>query len=384
MPEDLPPITGDAPRLVQVFVNLLANANKFGPEGSVIRVGAVESRRFNRGLGGGRRPRHGATTTHGSIFERFYRAADQEPEPRGLGLGLWIVKSIVERHGGRSHGGPDRRGRTRFSLTLPVGRQVAMKLLVVDDDADLLALVGFALTQAGFTVVKAIDAPSGVRTFTSESPDLAILDINLPGGSGFDVCEAIRKNSRIPIMMLTARGEEEDLVKALDLGADDYLTKPFSPRTLLARVRALLRRAGLEAGGAMTAGSLSLDLEAHSLRRRRCGAREAHEARDAAAADPDGECGPRRRHRAAADARLGASRQWRPAAAEAACAPIAAEDRRRPRRAASTCARSRERDTRCTSSRPHDRSGPHNKIRELSGSPAPAARTIAHSARRAA
>ena len=141
-----------------------------------------------------------------------------------------------------------------------------MKLLVVDDDADLLALVGFALTQAGFTVVKAIDAPSGVRTFTSESPDLAILDINLPGGSGFDVCEAIRKNSRIPIMMLTARGEEEDLVKALDLGADDYLTKPFSPRTLLARVRALLRRAGLEASGAMTAGSLSLDLEAHSLR----------------------------------------------------------------------------------------------------------------------
>ena len=141
-----------------------------------------------------------------------------------------------------------------------------MKILIVDDDVDLLALVGFALTQAGFTTVKAADAPAGVRIFTAESPDLAILDINLPGGSGFDVCEAIRKQSRIPIMMLTARGEEEDLVKALDLGADDYLTKPFSPRTLLARVRALLRRAGLEAGGAMTAGGLSLDLEAHSLR----------------------------------------------------------------------------------------------------------------------
>jgi DNA-binding response OmpR family regulator len=141
-----------------------------------------------------------------------------------------------------------------------------MKILIVDDDVDLLALVGFALTQAGFTTVKAADAPSGVRTFAAEAPDLAILDINLPGGSGFDVCEAIRKHSRIPIMMLTARGEEEDLVRALDLGADDYLTKPFSPRTLLARVRALLRRAGLEAGGAMSAGSLSLDLEAHSLR----------------------------------------------------------------------------------------------------------------------
>jgi DNA-binding response OmpR family regulator len=141
-----------------------------------------------------------------------------------------------------------------------------MKILIVDDDVDLLALVGFALTQAGFTTVKAVDAPSGVRTFAAESPDLAILDINLPGGSGFDVCEAIRRHSRIPIMMLTARGEEEDLVRALDLGADDYLTKPFSPRTLLARVRALLRRAGLEAGGAMSAGGLSLDLEAHSLR----------------------------------------------------------------------------------------------------------------------
>ena len=136
-----------------------------------------------------------------------------------------------------------------------------MKILVVDDDPDLLSLVGFALTQSGFVVVKAADVPSALQVFAAESPDLAILDINLPGGSGFDICEGIRKQSRIPVMMLTARGEEEDLVRALDLGADDYLTKPFSPRTLLARVRALLRRAGLETGGAMTAGTLRLDLE---------------------------------------------------------------------------------------------------------------------------
>jgi DNA-binding response OmpR family regulator len=136
-----------------------------------------------------------------------------------------------------------------------------MKILVVDDDPDLLSLVGFALTQSGFVVVKAADVPSALQVFAAESPDLAILDINLPGGSGFDICEGIRKQARIPVMMLTARGEEEDLVRALDLGADDYLTKPFSPRTLLARVRALLRRAGLETGGAMTAGTLRLDLE---------------------------------------------------------------------------------------------------------------------------
>jgi DNA-binding response OmpR family regulator len=141
-----------------------------------------------------------------------------------------------------------------------------MKILVVADDPDLRSLVGFALSQAGFVVVKAADVPTALLVFAAETPDLAILDINLPGGSGFDICEAIRRQSRIPVMMLTARGEEEDLVRALDLGADDYLTKPFSPRTLLARVRALLRRAGLETGGAMTAGSLRLDLEAHALR----------------------------------------------------------------------------------------------------------------------
>jgi len=141
-----------------------------------------------------------------------------------------------------------------------------MKILIVDDDPDLLALVGFALSQAGFVVVKAADVPAALKVFHAEAPDLALLDINLPGGSGFDICEAIRRHSRIPVMMLTARGEEEDLVRALDLGADDYLTKPFSPRTLLARVRALLRRAGLETGGAMSAGRLQLDLEELVLR----------------------------------------------------------------------------------------------------------------------
>ena len=141
-----------------------------------------------------------------------------------------------------------------------------MKILIVDDDADLLALVAFALTQAGYVVVKAGDVAEALRVFDAESPDLAILDINLPSGNGFDVCRAIRRQSQIPVMMLTVRSEEGDLVKALDLGADDYLTKPFSPRTLLARVKALLRRAGIETGGPMTAGRLSLDLEAHSLR----------------------------------------------------------------------------------------------------------------------
>ncbi len=141
-----------------------------------------------------------------------------------------------------------------------------MKLLIVDDDQDLLSLVGFALRQAGYLVVPASSVAGAQRAFLAESPDLAILDINLPDGTGFTVCQTIRQRSKIPIMMLTVRGEEEDLVKALELGADDYLTKPFSPRTLLARVKALLRRAGMEITGPLTVGNYSLDLEANSLR----------------------------------------------------------------------------------------------------------------------
>jgi len=140
-----------------------------------------------------------------------------------------------------------------------------MKILIVDDDHDLLDLVAFALQQTGYAVVKAVDAPSALRVFEEEAPDLAILDINLPIGSGFDICKAIRAQSTMPIMMLTVRGEEQDLVKALDFGADDYMTKPFSPRTLIARVKALLRRSGMSAESAMTAGSMKLDLDEHSL-----------------------------------------------------------------------------------------------------------------------
>lgn len=140
-----------------------------------------------------------------------------------------------------------------------------MKILAVDDDPDLLALVAFALTNAGYAVVKAADAGAALRTFDSERPDLVILDINLPSGSGFDVCRAIRGHSEVPILMLTVRSEEEDLVRALELGADDYMTKPFSPRTLLARVKALLRRSGIEAGDMLAAGSVSLDIEAHAI-----------------------------------------------------------------------------------------------------------------------
>jgi DNA-binding response OmpR family regulator len=140
-----------------------------------------------------------------------------------------------------------------------------MKLLTADDDKDLLALIAFTLSQAGYLVVKASDGPGAIRAFEAEAPDLVILDINMPGTSGFQVCEAIRAKSRAPVMMLTVRGEEEDLVRALELGADDYLTKPFSPRTLLARVKALLRRAGMENAAPLAAGRIRLDVDEHTV-----------------------------------------------------------------------------------------------------------------------
>ena len=140
-----------------------------------------------------------------------------------------------------------------------------MKILVVDDDLELSSLIGYALRQAGYMVIEAGDGVAALEAFERESPALVILDVNLPRLSGLEVCRRIRAASRTPVMMLTVKNAEEDQVQALDLGADDYLTKPFSPRTLLARVRALLRRAGEEKPMPLAAGAFTLDLELQSV-----------------------------------------------------------------------------------------------------------------------
>jgi len=140
-----------------------------------------------------------------------------------------------------------------------------LKILVVDDDLELSSLIGYALRQAGYMVIEAGDGVAALEAFERESPALVILDVNLPRLSGLEVCRRIRAASRTPVMMLTVKNAEEDQVQALDLGADDYLTKPFSPRTLLARVRALLRRAGEEKPMPLAAGAFTLDLELQSV-----------------------------------------------------------------------------------------------------------------------
>lgn len=116
------------------------------------------------------------------------------------------------------------------------------KILVVDDEAKIVHLARDYLEHAGFSVVSAGDGQRAVEAAHSEQPDLIVLDLGLPGMDGLDVTRSIRRKSEVPIVMLTARGDESDRVVGLELGADDYLVKPFSPKELVARVRAVLRR----------------------------------------------------------------------------------------------------------------------------------------------
>jgi DNA-binding response OmpR family regulator len=121
-----------------------------------------------------------------------------------------------------------------------------MKVLVVDDDRVLADLVSFTLRRAGYEVVAAGDAASALRRWNEDQPDFIILDVNLPGTAdlqdGFAICRRIRSESDVPIILLTVRGEEKDIVYGLEAGADDYILKPFSPRQLVARIQAVTRR----------------------------------------------------------------------------------------------------------------------------------------------
>lgn len=117
------------------------------------------------------------------------------------------------------------------------------KILVVDDEEHIIELVELYLRKEGYRVVSAQDGDAAIEKFSVEKPDLLVLDIMLPGADGLDVLRQVRKTSRVPVIMLTARESEVDKVVGLELGADDYLTKPFSARELVARVKAVLRRA---------------------------------------------------------------------------------------------------------------------------------------------
>jgi two-component system response regulator MtrA len=167
-------------------------------------------------------------------------------------------------------------------------------LLVVEDDPSLREVIGIGLEGEGFRVTLAEDGPSALLSFASGTPDMVLLDVMLPGLDGFSVCRELRKVSLVPIIMLTARGSTEDVVRGLESGADDYVTKPFDFSELVARIRSVLRRAAIRsadaepgkgrgsvgwsvAGGddapatlgdsVLSLGPLTIDIAAHAVRR---------------------------------------------------------------------------------------------------------------------
>jgi len=149
---------------------------------------------------------------------------------------------------------------------------VPERILVVDDEDSILQLVAYNLRRAGFDVITAGNGEDALRIFRAEGPDMVVLDVMLPGVDGFEVCKEMRRESDKPILMLTARGEEIDRVIGFEIGADDYVAKPFSPRELVGRVKAILRRSRKDApdpaendGDAVIFGALSINFVTYEV-----------------------------------------------------------------------------------------------------------------------
>ena len=158
------------------------------------------------------------------------------------------------------------------AFCLHAGREerllMAKTVLIVEDDRNIADLLRLYLEKEGYTVVIAPDGMRGVEQFRTVHPSLVLLDVMLPGLDGWGVCRAIRDNSDVPIIMLTAKGEVEDRIIGLELGADDYLVKPFSPRELVARARALLRRVHADSEPqreVLEFGELTIDVSGHKV-----------------------------------------------------------------------------------------------------------------------
>ncbi|HEY8490607.1 MAG TPA: ATP-binding protein, partial [Dehalococcoidia bacterium] len=283
VPAQLPPVMGDPARLRQVLDHLLDNALRHArhpdgvtitaeADGGVLRVVVSDD-------GEGIPPQE-----QERIFRRFYQVRQAPPGRRygGLGLGLAICRGIVEAHGGRIWVESQPGKGTAFTFTLPllaaeaepapeaarpaarlVQRERKQQILVVDDDVQTVRLLTTSLKPLGFTVVPARTGEAALELIQLQPPDLVILELSLPDMTGFDLCRQIRQLSGVPVLVLTAREGVEDKATALDLGADDYLTKPFSVTELAARIRVALRRAEsaetVRAPDTFTAGRLHIN-----------------------------------------------------------------------------------------------------------------------------
>lgn len=148
-------------------------------------------------------------------------------------------------------------------------------ILIVEDEKNINDILAFTFSKEGYNTIQAFDGPEGYELCMREQPNVILLDINLPGMDGMDVCKQIRKTSNVPIIMLTAREDEVDKVLGLELGADDYITKPYSARELTARVKALLRRSAMntdssqskEDAGIITSGDVVINVDRYEVRK---------------------------------------------------------------------------------------------------------------------
>ncbi|MGN0180846.1 MAG: response regulator [Candidatus Ornithomonoglobus sp.] len=151
----------------------------------------------------------------------------------------------------------------------------ATTILIIEDEKNINDILVFTFEQDGYKTISAYDGPTGIDLYRQNKPDLILLDCNLPGMDGMDVCKEIRKESNVPIIMLTAREDEVDKVLGLELGADDYITKPYSARELKARVKAILRRSEIskESGekpkdkSVITSGNVTINVDRYEVRK---------------------------------------------------------------------------------------------------------------------
>ena len=282
---NLPPVMADRRRIVQVLGNLLSNAAAYSPEGSPIQVSvvregghvAVSVADEGRGIPADLMPH---------LFRKFSRAdgGDRGSGIAGSGLGLAICKGIVEAHGGRIRGESDGPGLgARFTFTIPSAegeetggaaspaaivldsRRAAkdkVRVLAVDDDPQALRYVRDALAKAGYAPIVTGDPDDVPRLMEEEKPHLALLDLMLPGSDGIELMQDILKTADVPVIFLSVYGQDDIVARAFDMGATDYVVKPFSPTELVARIRAALRRrvAPYQAGPSepYAAGELSI------------------------------------------------------------------------------------------------------------------------------
>ena len=281
LPPDLPRVTADRRRILQVLNNLLANAARHSPEATPIRVTgvrdgvhvAVSVSDEGRGIAPEQLPR---------LFLKHASLAGGEREVSDTGLGLVICRGLVEAHGGRIWAESDGAGRgSRFTFTLPVVEDARQsepaaqasgtppephepaRVLVVDDDPQTLRFVRDALTKAGYAALVTGEHEDLARIIRTEKPSLVLLDVLLPGTDGIALMENITELADLPVVYISGYGRDENIARALEAGAADYIVKPFSAAELTARVGAALRRVARPEPFAL--GELAIHYEARRV-----------------------------------------------------------------------------------------------------------------------